>query len=318
VADAISSSLKVKISDAADTTVADESDAVFQIKGSLTLTSPVGSEAWIVGSSHAITWTKTGTINNVELRYSKNGGTSYDYVIAASVPGADLSYSWTIPDDICSTTKVKITNNADSSVYAVSNSNFKISGSLVLSSPNGGEEWTVGETKNITWTLNGSIANVKLEYSTDSGSTYPNTIIGSAPAAGLSYSWVGIPNSVSKQVRVRVADAGDPTVNDVSNADFTIMPGFNLTVPNGGEVWTVDASQDITWTTAGTCSNVKLEYSTNSGANYTTIVASTANTETYAWTVPNAISTTCKRGFPTWTIPRQWILPPGCLRFAGR
>ncbi|MDD5745726.1 MAG: hypothetical protein PHO30_00535, partial [Candidatus Omnitrophica bacterium] len=286
---------KIRVSDADDASVNDVSDANFTIKGKLTVTAPNGSEVWHVSQHESITWTKTGTIAAVKLEYSTNGFSDElkTVTIAGGVDAVSgTPYDWTIPDALSNTVKVRVTNEADDTVADVSDTNFKIAGGIIVTSPNGTEEWTVGATQSITWSLSGSIQNVKLEYSTDSGSTYPNTIIGSAPAAGLSYSWVGIPNSVSKQVRVRVADASDVSVFDVSNADFTIMPGFNLIVPNGGEVWTVDASQDITWTTTGTCSNVKLEYSTNSGANYTTIVASTANTETYAWTVPNAISTT--------------------------
>ncbi|RKY63064.1 MAG: hypothetical protein DRQ02_13115, partial [Candidatus Latescibacterota bacterium] len=293
IPDSIGTSLNVKVSDASDNSVYDTSDANFEIKGSLTLTSPVGGESWVVNSSYPITWTKTGTISTVELRYSKNGGTSYDYVITASTPGSDLSYSWTIPDEISSTVKVKITNNDDSSVYSVSNSNFKIVGSLHLTAPNGGEEWIVGTTQSITWTVNGSIANVRLDYSIDSGANYDNLIVASTSAGGGTYSWA-IPNAVHKTIRVKVSDASDPSVYDTSDADFTIMPGFAITSPNGGEVWTVDSSEDITWNTTGDCSNVKLEYSVNGGSDYTVIIASTANTETYAWTVPDDISTTCK------------------------
>ncbi|MFH1459976.1 MAG: hypothetical protein ABIG64_06340, partial [Candidatus Omnitrophota bacterium] len=239
------------------------------------------------------TWTKTGTIANVELRYSVNGGTSYDYVIIASTPGAALTYAWTIPDDIGATLKVKVTNANDSLVYDTSNSNFKIIGNLILTAPNGAEEWVVGTTSSITWTVTGSITNVRLDYSTNSGTTYPNLIIGSTGAAGLSYSWT-IPNSVYKTIRVKISDAADVSVYDTSNADFTIMPEFTITTPNGGEVWEVASSKDITWITTGDCSNVKLEYSTNSGSTYTNIIASTPNTETYSWTVPDNLSISCK------------------------
>ncbi|MCP4666143.1 MAG: hypothetical protein GY849_07230, partial [Deltaproteobacteria bacterium] len=253
IPDSIGTSLKVKVSDAADATVNDDSDAVFEIKGSLIVTAPNGTEEWVVDSSEDITWTKTGTISTVKLDYSKDGGTLYDNAIVGSTAGADLSYAWTIPDDICSTTRVKIVDNSDSSVYDTSDSNFKIIGSVTLTAPNGAEEWVVGDSESITWTKVGSITNVKLEYSINSGSTYPTVIVGSTPAAGLSYSWT-IPNSVYTTVRVKVADAGDVTVFDVSNADFTIMPGFEVTAPNGSEVWTVDGSEDITWITTGDCS----------------------------------------------------------------
>jgi len=78
---------------------------------------------------------------------------------------------------------------------------------------------------------------------------------------GKSYSWT-IPDAISDTVRVKISDATDATVFDTSDADFSIIGGFNITQPNGGEVWTVGESRDITWDTFGTVSDVKLEYST--------------------------------------------------------
>ena len=316
IPDAIGNGLRVRVSDVTDASVLDTSDANFTIKGSLTLTSPNGGEVWTVNSSHNITWTKTGTIANVELRYSKDGGSTYPYVIIASTPGGDLSYNWSIPDEISSTLKVKITNIADDTVFDVSDSNFKIVGAVGLVNPNGGQQLTVGTQYNITWTLTGTIANVRLEYSTDSGSSYPNMIVGSTPAGGLSYTWT-IPNAVSKNVRVKVSDASDLSVYDTSDANLTIMPGFSITSPNGGETWVVASSQDITWTTTGTCSNVKLEYSINGGTDYTTIIASTPNTELYAWTVPDAISTNCKVRISDVDNPTALDITDGVFKIKG-
>jgi len=64
-------------------------------------------------------------------------------------------------------------------------------------------------------------------------------------------------------------------------------PTVTVTAPNGGESWTAGSVQNITWTTTGTVTNVKIEISTDGGTNYTTVVASTANTGSYSWTVPN-------------------------------
>ena len=56
IPDAITTTVRVKISDVSDATVYDTSDANFKIKGVLAITSPNGLEEWIVASSHAITW----------------------------------------------------------------------------------------------------------------------------------------------------------------------------------------------------------------------------------------------------------------------
>jgi len=82
--------------------------------------------------------------------------------IATSVD-AELGtpYSWTIPDAISSTVKVRVTNEADTTVYDISDTNFKIVGSLTLIQPNGGELWGVDTSQKITWEVTGSIAYVK-------------------------------------------------------------------------------------------------------------------------------------------------------------
>jgi len=68
---------------------------------------------------------------------------------------------------------------------------------------------------------------------------------------------------------------------------------FWINSPNGGESWVAGSSHNIVWTHPQTIANVKLEYSTNNGASWTTIVASMVNTGTFAWTVPSATSTGC-------------------------
>lgn len=65
---------------------------------------------------------------------------------------------------------------------------------------------------------------------------------------------------------------------------------FNVTSPTGGEIWDAGSSHAITWTSS-VSGNVKLEYSTNGGINWTTIVASTPNDGTQPWTLPSIATT---------------------------
>ena len=267
VPDAIGTQVKVKITDLGDATVIDESNANFTIKGSVTVTLPNGGETWIVGANQNITWTRTGSFINVKLEYSTNAffDELQKVVITASTLASPLSYAWTVPDAIGINLKVRISDAADATVTDVSNGAFTIKGALVLTSPNGAETWIVGESRNITWNRTGSIANAKLEYSTDAGVTYPNIIIASTPAVTGTYAWT-VPNSIGNQLRVRVSDVSDATVLDTSDANFTIKGSLTMVAPNGGEAWVVGTSQNITWTKTGTIATVKLEYSTNAFA----------------------------------------------------
>ncbi len=76
--------------------------------------------------------------------------------------------------------------------------------------------------------------------------------------------------------------------------DFTLRaPVLTLTSPNGGEIWIVNSTHNITWNSSDFTGNVKIELSVDGGANWTTVAASVANTGSYSWTIPNSPSTTC-------------------------
>ncbi|MFC1539731.1 SBBP repeat-containing protein, partial [Candidatus Latescibacterota bacterium] len=91
--------------------------------------------------------------------------------------------------------------------------------------------------------------------------------------------------------------AFDETQNgytDAYVAKFIIIPPFvTINSPNGGESWEASTVQNITWESSGVL-NVKLEYTTNNGLDWTEIVASTsASAKSYVWTVPNVQSSQC-------------------------
>lgn len=67
-----------------------------------------------------------------------------------------------------------------------------------------------------------------------------------------------------------------------------------LLQPNGGEIFQIATKRFIIWQAQAGIANVKLEYSTNNGGNWTVITPSTpAATGSYAWTVPNTPSVNC-------------------------
>src|SRR5207247_1009029 len=167
---------------------------------------------------------------------------------------------------------------------------FKIEGALALTSPNGGEQWTVGSVHPVTWTSTGSVANVKLEYSKDDFVT-STVIVASTPNTG-SYTWT-VPDAISATVKVRVTDVADPNASDSSDANFKIQGAFAVTTPNGGDGWKINTTQTIAWTTSGTIPNVKLEYSKdNFVADIRVITASASNTGSYSWLITDDPSTT--------------------------
>ena len=163
---------------------------------------------------------------------------------------------------------------------------------ITVNSPNGGETWYVDSTNNITWTSSGTSGGIKIEYSLNNGASWSD-VIASMPDTGT-YPWV-IPNTPSDNCLVRVTDTtGSPS--DTSNAVFEIShptPNITVTSPNGGEVWYVDSTYNITWTSFATSEGVQIEYSSDNGASWSDVIASMPDTGTCPWTIPNTPSDTC-------------------------
>jgi beta-lactamase superfamily II metal-dependent hydrolase len=85
-------------------------------------------------------------------------------------------------------------------------------------------------------------------------------------------------------------------INSGTSSDPT-APLVALSSPDGGEVWKVGSTHDITWAATDEVgvTSVTLAYSTNGGASFlNTIATGLANTGSYSWTVPVANTTWAK------------------------
>lgn len=287
-----STQCKLRITDSDNTTTSDVCASTFSIieTPTITVTSPNGGETWIIGAVDTIKWT-SNSVTNVKLEYSINAGSSWTTITASTV--SDGSYAWTVPNASSTMAKIRITDTSRSGVTDVSDEVFIISFApkLDLTSPNGGEKYTVGSTQTIKWTSS-SVSMVKLEYCIDNGANW--IVIEDSITSTGSYYWQ-IPNTSSSQCKVRISEVGSSSTLDMSAATFTITesPTITVTYPNGGEILGVGNTEVIEWVSYSV-SNVKLEYSINSGSSWTTIAASTTSDGSYSWTVPNVNSSQCR------------------------
>ncbi|MCB9516336.1 MAG: S8 family serine peptidase [Candidatus Latescibacteria bacterium] len=71
----------------------------------------------------------------------------------------------------------------------------------------------------------------------------------------------------------------------------TTTDQVTVTYPNGGETLTGGGSATITWTSQGSFSTVNIDFSSNGGASWSTVVTGTANDGSYGWTVPSTATT---------------------------
>jgi beta-lactamase superfamily II metal-dependent hydrolase len=173
-------------------------------------------------SSSEIDLSWSASTDNVRVTgynvYRSTNGTSFSLAGTSSTTGfADLGLS-------SSTTywyEVTAVDGAgnESSASNTASATTSAPPSLTLTAPNGGESWSGGSSRAITWTSS-NVSNVKLEYSTNNGTSW--TVIASSVAASTgSYTWT-VPNVATTQARVRVSDAQNGTPTDTSDGVFTI------------------------------------------------------------------------------------------------
>ncbi len=284
----VSTNCIVRTSDASNSDIKDQSNAIFTI-ASVTLTSPNGSESWIEGSTHAVTW-NSANIANVRLEYSTDG-TAWNNIVASTAAAAG-TYNWTVPSVSASTYRVRISDASDANVNDLSDNLFTIS-QISLISPIGNEDWKVGTAHDINWSVSSTIVNVKLEYTTNNGSSW-NTIAASVVASLGTYRWI-VPNTTSINCKVRISSVASPEVNSVSTAFFTISKSLIVKTPNGGETWEVGSIRNITWERDPSINFIRVQYSTNPAANIWNDINSyvDASLGTYSWTIPNTLSSNC-------------------------
>ena len=98
--------------------------------------------------------------------------------------------------------------------------NFEtVTNSISVLSPNGGEQLEGYQNFTIRWNSSGSVSQVNLEYSADSGANW--TPITSNENNDGDYSWQ-VPDINSNNCLIRVSDSADSDTSDISNNDFSI------------------------------------------------------------------------------------------------
>lgn len=254
--------------------------------------SPDGGEFLLLGEAYEITWIDN-IGENVKIELLKSG--VLHKTIAASTPSSS-PYSWSVDDTITedSDYKIRITSIDDPSVTDESDGEFTITSPiLTVTSPNGGEIVHVGSIVNITWDSIGSIGNVEIFYSTDDGSNWETVVSGTANDG--SHPWT-VPDKPSDLCKIRICKASGGTPSDESDDVFSIelVPLISLSFPVGGEVFYIDSTYTIRWSTVGTVGDVKIDYTQNNGTTWSTIVGQTENDGLFDWKVPSMSPMPCK------------------------
>jgi len=228
---------------------------------------------YAVGNYGAIIATTNGGLNWI----NQNSGVSHHFVIAY-FKNSSVGYCGGGTEGYSNATVLLKTLNGGFPFPA-----------LNLTSPNGNELWLNNSTHSITWNSQ-MVTYLNLDYTTNNGTSWIS-IATNYPATLNSYSWI-VPVTPSTQCRVRIINTSDGTLRDSSENVFTIN-SITVTSPNGGESWQVLSNHSIKWL-ANNVDSVNLDYSSNNGSTWNSIIHEFSNTGTYNWTVPNISSNFCK------------------------
>jgi|GEM_PF-6030676 len=188
-------------------------------------------------------------------------------------------------------------------------------------------------TPNIKWSYSADVTAVKLEYSTNSGSSW-ELIENNIPAVSgrnTGYAW-SIPAGITtNNGLIRISDVNDASIADTSMATFAIQQQeLKLSFPRFGEELGQGDIARIEWTKKNVA-NCKVEFF--NGTSWQTIVASTTNT-TFDWPVPaiaidngrirvsdagnadlTATADELKLGVPTLTVVKPIMQDTICIGF---
>jgi hypothetical protein len=199
----------------------------------LNLLAPDGGESIPSGGTYDIIWQASLDMTTFQLKYSIDDGATW-LPIKGAEHVTDNHYLWTVPMPVNNKTscRVKVKGYDSSNVLLetdVSEKPFTIE-VVRVTSPNGGEVWSSGELRPITWLTNETIrpvAEIQLYYTKNNGITWLpiTTITGSNPGT---YDWIVPPiTKVKKNCKVKLKlkdSAGNSIGSDVSDQVFTVQP----------------------------------------------------------------------------------------------
>ena len=185
--------------------------------------------------------------------------------------------------------------------------------------PNGGELLRGASAYGITWSAsdtNFGSQPIALYYSTNGGSSYPNTIIAATENDG-SYTWsVPAINSSAVRVRAVATDLAGNAGQDDSNANFTIdstAPSVpTLLSPANG---TITNTATVTFRWSDESASGATSYTLNVGAAFYTVTTTSQAVAlpadgTYSWTVRSIDAVGNASAYATaWTIRLDTIAP---------
>ena len=300
----------------------DTLDTPFTILSSLDVLAPDGGESWeaVAGTQGTVVLMSNVDESISVANFYDNGGLNSSYTnqsftktVSPDNPFGKLSltfqeYSFENGDQL------KIHNGPSTSspllatltststtpaVYTSTSTNGQLTISFISDGDNNTSSgWdayfnTTGlASKNIQWSRIGTSDRYHFEYSVNGGANWTRILSDIDNSSG-SFAWP-LPNIPTDSALIKIIDADNESILDISDSLFEISsasPIIKLLQPNSG-TFIIGDFVSIKWSSVFGGSNVKLEYSTDDGQSWTTIISSYSSpVNTYTWQVPASPTT---------------------------
>ena len=260
----------------------------------VTVTAPNGGESWAATTAHSITWDTTGILAGVNIDYSTNDGTDWTRVVSGTAN--DGEYSWTVPDVLSSSCRVRV-SDTDGDPGDASDASFAItaapaetvSAPSVPVGPSAG-----GPGIRYAFTAGGAASSqghdIQYKFSWGDGSEGEWLAVGTTQDT---HSWDAVG---TYEVRAMARCAAHPAVESAWSAakslSISATPKIVVTAPALGDLWEKRKTYAITWDRPGEQNaSVKIKLFNSAGTLILTLTTSTPNDGSYDWLVPGTLAT---------------------------
>ncbi|MFQ5571387.1 MAG: Ser-Thr-rich GPI-anchored membrane family protein, partial [Rhodothermales bacterium] len=179
-------------------------------------------------------------------------------------------------------------------VVSVSERAAKIAGTgiseIIVISPNGGEQWRVGQEEPIEWNATGG-GDVHIELRRGNGELVRRIYRVTDGGYGGSTTWTVPPYiEPGSDYYIETYSHDNPEVRDTSDGYFTILAGSGPFItalsPDSGDKWIVGEDATIRWTSRNVTGAIAIRLLKGEAETARVITSGTTDDGMYTWTVP--------------------------------
>jgi len=288
----VASGYKIRVSSTNDSGIKDEEtfSVALSMGGTVTLiTPPIATATYPRNSTMTIAWNKLFT-ENVKIELWNPGTSAYE-TLAWSVSGT--TWAWWIPSYMTPANgyKIKVSSVLDPLINSENDFNIAASsgGTIMLSSPAGGETWLKNTTHALSWIKTFS-ENVKIELWNPVSAAYE---LLAWSVGGTSWDWY-IPHYMTSSAgyKIKVSSTLDPMISQEHTFTIGTSAGGSVIIgtPAIGSTYARNSKMTIAWTTTFP-ENVKIELWNPITSAYELLAWSVSGT-TWDWWIPSYITPT--------------------------